>query len=171
MLARAMGRVGTAILLVVLAAAVGWIVFAATTNATLITFRTGSMAPTMPQGALAVSLPVRADELKVGNVVTVQREERSLPVTHRVVHINSVENPPAGPALPGNAREVILKGDANDHPDARPYIITDARRVVFSLPRLGSWFMMLQSPPAMGLLIVGAGILTTWAFWPRPSRK
>ena len=35
-----------------------WFAYSAITGATLITFRTGSMAPTMPQGALAVALPV-----------------------------------------------------------------------------------------------------------------
>lgn len=171
MLLRLMGYVTTAVLVAMVAGVVAWFGFSALTQATLITFRTGSMAPTMPQGSLALTLPVNAQEIQVGDVITVQRDGTSLPVTHRVVEANpapqqAIENG-AGP----DAREIILKGDDNTHPDHRPYVITSARKVVFSLPRVGQWLHTLKSPPAMALLIVGAGVLTTWAFWPTTTRK
>ena len=66
-------------------------------------FRTGSMAPTMPQGALAITVPVAASELEVGQVVTVPVAGSSLPVTHRIVDIRES----------GGSRLLTLKGDDN----------------------------------------------------------
>ena len=156
----------TAALLAALGAAVGWIIYAAVTNATLVAFRTGSMAPAMPQGALALTVPVRAEEIEVGDVITVARSDGDLPVTHRVVEVST----PTGSLVPPEARRVILKGDANAHPDSPPYVLTEARRVTLALPRAGHWLMVAQSPPGMALLILGAGTLTAWALWPRGAQ-
>ena len=139
----------------------------------------------MPQGALAVSLPVSASEIEVGDVITVQRAGESLPVTHRVVKIGEIEDraanaadiraaaPGAGPpdlSSPG-AREIVMQGDDNDTPDHLPYAITDARRVVFSLPFVGTILMMLQTPIATGALVVLVGALVVWAFWPKAASE
>lgn len=174
--------------MVLVVAALGlacWFAFSALSGATLITFRTGSMSPTMPQGALAVSLPVSASEIEVGDVITVQRAGESLPVTHRVVKIGEIEDraanaadiraaaPGAGPpdlSSPG-AREIVMQGDDNDTPDHLPYAITDARRVVFSLPFVGTILMMLQTPIATGALVVLVGALVVWAFWPKAASE
>lgn len=168
---RLMSYLTTLILVAMLAGAVAWFGLTTLTNATLITFRTGSMAPTIPQGALALTLPIEAKEIDVGDIITVQRDGAALPVTHRVVEIN----PPPVEALEDGvaqtARHVIMQGDANATPDHRPYLITHAHKVVFSIPRVGQWVQVLKTPPAMGLLIAGAGVLTTWAFWPKPHRK
>lgn len=63
-----------------------------------------------------------------------------------------------------------MQGDDNDTPDHLPYAITDAHRVVFSLPVLGTALMMLQTPIASGALIVSVGALVVWAFWPKSTR-
>lgn len=174
--------------MVLVVAALGlacWFAFSALSGATLITFRTGSMSPTMPQGALAVSLPVSASEIEVGDVITVQRAGESLPVTHRVVKIGEIEDrsanaadiraaaPGAGPpdlSSPG-AREIVMQGDDNDTPDHLPYAITDAHRVVFSLPFVGTILMLLQTPIATGALVVLVGALVVWAFWPKAASE
>ena len=178
---------GTAVTILLVVTAVGlacWFAFSAVSGATLITFRTGSMSPTMPQGAIAVSLPVAADEIEIGDVITVQRAGEALPVTHRVVEVGGVKDRAANEAdirasAPGSpppdltspeAREIVMQGDDNDTPDHLPYAITDARRVVFSLPVLGTALMMLQTPIASGALIVSVGALVVWAFWPKPTR-
>ena len=162
---RVLSGAGTGALVVIAFVIVGWVVFSALTGATLLTFKTGSMAPTMPQGALAVAIPVTADELEVGDVVTVERGPGELPVTHRVVQIRlpgpEVIDPPA------SARELILQGDDNASPDARPYHVSQARRVVLAVPRAGAALMRERSPIGMGVLVIGAGGLVTWAFWPR----
>ncbi|MDD9205229.1 S26 family signal peptidase, partial [Georgenia sp. 10Sc9-8] len=53
-------------------------------DVSMIMFRTGSMAPSIPTGSLAVVREVPAKDVAVGDVVTVDRPGR-LPVTHRVV--------------------------------------------------------------------------------------
>lgn len=154
------------------------------TGATLITFRTGSMAPTMPQGSLAVTIPVKASALTVGDVVTVQRAGEVLPVTHRIIEIGAVEVRADNEAdvravAPGSdppdlshpdARQIVMKGDANKTPDQLPYIITDAYKVVVAIPRLGSVISLSQSPLGTGILLLFVGGITVWAFWPKPTR-
>ncbi len=178
---------GAAVTTMLVVAALGlacWFAFSAVSGAALITFRTGSMSPTMPQGALAVSLPVSASEIEVGDVITVQRAGEALPVTHRVIEVGKVRDraaneadiraaapggPPPDLTKPG-AREIVMQGDDNDAPDHLPYAITDARKVVFSLPFFGTILMMMQTPIATGALIVSVGVLVVWAFWPKASR-
>lgn len=161
---------GTAATVIVIAAAVilaGWFAFAATTGATLITFRTGSMAPTMPQGSVAVALPIAAADIAVGDVVTVQRAGEPLPVTHRVTEVRRAENASGDEPMPAGARELILKGDDNETVDFLPYLVTHAKRVVFAIPGAGNTLMLLQSPIGMGAMTIVAGGLATWAFWPK----
>lgn len=161
-----------------------WFIYSAVAGATLITFRTGSMSPTMPQGALAISLPTIADKLQIGDVVTVQRANEALPVTHRVIEISAVQPPAPNSAdmraaAPGGgapdlsdprARQIVMQGDNNDTPDHLPYLVTDVRKVVFSVPQAGNVLMLLQSPIGTGALLVLVAALTTWAFWPpRPE--
>lgn len=161
MMQRIAGSAITALLVIAVIALAGWFVFASSTGATLITFRTGSMAPTMPQGALAVSLPVTADEIRVGDVITVQRGSGELPVTHRIIEIRDAPH-----GAHSGARELVMQGDDNEHPDMLPYTVTDARRVVFALPVLGTALMLAQSPIGMGVMTLLAAALVVWAFWP-----
>ena len=172
-----LGASVTTLIVIAALALVAWFGFAAATGATLVIFRTGSMTPAIPQGSLAVSLPVAASEIAVGDVVTVQREPGTLPVSHRVVEVRA---PGAGAGLaagvaagtadsPGAERELILQGDANATVDTHPYVVRDARRVVASLPVLGTALTLMQTPLGLGLLVILAGGLTTWAFWPRSS--
>lgn len=166
-LARVVLAAATTTIVVAAAAVVAWFAYSALTGATLITFRTGSMSPTIPQGSVAVALPVTASEVQLGDVLTVQRSDEELPVTHRVLEIRTAEHA-STEGLPEDAREIIMHGDGNDTPDMKPYVITEARRVVLSQPGLGTALMLLQSPLGMGVLTVLAGAFTVWAFWPKP---
>lgn len=129
----------------------------------IVLFSTGSMAPTIPAGSAALVRLVPAAELKVGDVTTVQRPN-ALPITHRITSIE---------AAPGasSARVVTMRGDANVLEDPEPYLISDARVVVASMPGAADYFVNLRDPRLMGLLALVAGGLVTWAFWPRQSRK
>ncbi|MGW8482884.1 signal peptidase I [Microbacterium sp. NPDC055903] len=161
---RLLARTVTTLLVVAVLAMAGWFAFSAATGATIIVFRTGSMSPTMPQGAAAVSLPVDAAEIRVGDVVTVQGDQ-GLPITHRVVEVREPAAATAG--IPDGARELVLKGDDNETVDVRPSVVENARRVALAVPFVGSVIMLLQSPVGMGTLTVLAGAIATWAFWPR----
>lgn len=150
---------GGAALLGVLA--VGWMVCAQVTGATIVSFRTGSMAPTLPQGAAAVSFPTAAAELRAGDVVTVRRASDGLPVTHRIVSVAAVPGRPA-------ARELVLRGDANAQVDMAPYVVTEVPRVVWGAAWFGSLLTALAHPWALVGVIALVGVLVTWAFWPPP---
>ncbi|NDL55495.1 S26 family signal peptidase [Phytoactinopolyspora mesophila] len=114
-------------------------------------FRTGSMAPEMPTGALALARTVPADEIAVGDVVSVRRAD-GVRVTHRVVGLQ-----PAGSAV-----ELTLQGDGNTEPDAVPYPAREADRVFWSQPGLGRVVHHLESTPVVFACgaIVGAVFAT-----------
>lgn len=182
MIRRVLGSAVTAVIVVAALGLACWFGYAAITGATLVTFRTGSMSPTMPQGAIAVTLPATAADLRVGDVITVQRAGAQLPVTHRIVEIGPAKPPranepelraaapggrPPEPGDPAN-RELQLRGDDNRQNDPLPYVVHHVRRVVFSVPGVGRALMVLQSPIGSGAMILVVGALVVWAFWPRP---
>lgn len=164
---RALGTAAATLAVVAAVALACWFAFALTTGATLVTFRTGSMAPSMPQGSLAVTLPVAAPEIAVGDVVTVRRASDGQPVTHRVVEVRDPAAASSELPLAADQRELVLKGDDNDGVDMRPYVVSEARRVVLAIPKAGAVLVVVQSPIGMGILVLLAGALTAWSFWPR----
>lgn len=120
-------------------------------------FRSGSMAPSIETGDLAVAQEVAASELGVGDVVSVKTASGSR-VTHRIVTVTQRD---------GHAT-LALKGDANSATDAEPYDVETADRVLFSVPAGGYVLAWLAGP--MGLFLLGGyvvGLLTRVAR-PRP---
>ncbi|MFL4480126.1 signal peptidase I [Paeniglutamicibacter sp. ORCA_105] len=129
-------------------------------NVSLIMFKTGSMAPTIPAGSLAVVREIPAPEIRVGDVVTVDRPA-ALPITHRVTSV-------AGGPSPAE-RVITMKGDANEAEDPGPYTVGNVRIVMGSVPNLAYGVVWLSSPWVLALLTLGASGLVTWAFWPREA--
>lgn len=103
---------------------------------TPLVFLSGSMGPQIEAGDLAVAEGVPARDLAAGDVVSVVNEA-GVRVTHRLV---DMERGDAG------AARLTLQGDANAEPDAEVYEVTDAERVVFSVPRLGHVVAAASSP-------------------------
>lgn len=132
------------------------VILSAVFNISLIMFKTGSMSPTIPAGSLAVVREISAQEIAVGDVVTVDRVGM-LPVTHRVT---SVEGS-------GETRTITMRGDANEAEDPAPYTVTDVRIVLGSVPGLAYVVVWFSNPWVLGSLTIGASVLVTWAFWPR----
>lgn len=126
---------------------------------TLIMFKTGSMSPTIPTGSLAVVREIPAEQIRVGDVVTVDRPG-ALPITHRVTSIT-----PEGAGV----ASITLRGDANPTADPAPYLVSTVRLVVFSVPGLAYAVAAVSNPLALGLITVGAAAIVTWAFWPRDA--
>jgi signal peptidase len=139
-----------------------WLIATLLFGVGLIVFRTGSMAPTMPTGALALERPIAASAIVKGDVITVPDPGQQLPVTHRVV---SVTQDPAVPA----GRIVVLKGDDNAHADITPYHVTKAKLVIASAPYLGTVLALSRSPLVLlvGTLLFAALVL--WSLWPRAT--
>ncbi len=98
-------------------------------------FTSGSMSPDIPAGSLAVARSVPAADLAVDDVVSVDPAEGAR-VTHRVVAIDAT----------GDGFLLTLKGDANSEPDAEPYPVTEADRVMFSVPWVGYALSAMNNP-------------------------
>lgn len=134
------------------------------TGLSFVVVTTGSMAPTIPAGGLAITHRVSAAELDDGDVVTVPRPGSTLPVTHRIVAIERVRGDAA-------ARSLTLRGDDNTADDREPYVVRDAGLVLAHAPGLGTVLVALTSPPARGLAVAVVGVLVAWAFWPERRRE
>jgi len=127
----------------------------------LIMFKTGSMAPTIPQGSLALVHKVPATDIEVGDIVTVDRPGER-PVTHRVIEIH-----------PQTGGEVLIamRGDANPNPDPGMYRVTEVREVVWHAPGLAAKVVWLSDPRVLGGITIAASGLVLWAFWPRRDER
>lgn len=122
-------------------------------------FRSGSMAPTIGTGDLALARQVGADDLRVGQIVSVPTQGGQR-VTHRIVE---VEHQAHGVAL------LRLRGDANTVEDAETYRVTHADKVLFSVPLLGYVVAWLAGSTGRFLLGIYAAFLLMTIFR-RPKR-
>lgn len=106
----------------------------------------GSMAPALPTGALALDRATPVGEIEVGDVVTLPLRDGAW-VTHRVVRIDHDR---------GGAT-IRLQGDANARPDDEVHHLAGddtVELVVAHVPLLGRLLALLRSP--LGLLALGA---------------
>lgn len=123
----------------------------------LIMFSTGSMSPTITAGSVALIREIPASEIKIGDVITVDRSG-NLPVTHRVISAEPIAN---------GQWKIEMKGDANAQPDPSPYEVVNVRRTLGHVPGVASVIVWFGSPWVLGGLTLGAAGLVTSAFWPR----
>lgn len=116
-----------------------------------VVFESGSMAPAIDTGALAISRTVPASELAVGDVVTV-RTGTGVRVTHRIQDIS----------LAGGKATLVLKGDANGAVDDNAYVVSSAPRVLFDVPKAGYVVSFVSGPIGIfaGGLLVGVVLLS-----------
>jgi signal peptidase len=128
-------------------------------NITLIMFKTGSMSPTIPAGSLAVVRQIPASEIRVGDVVTVDRAGKP-PITHRVRAISSVSS------IGGELRSITMRGDANTSDDPQSYSVGHVRIVLLSVPGLAYAVVAVSHPLALAGITLGAAALVFWTFWP-----
>lgn len=132
------------LLLTVLAVAAVMIVIPRVGGATAYTVLTGSMAPGMPPGSLAVVRPVDPATLRTGDVITYQiKSGEPAVVTHRVVGVGST--------LDGELR-FTSRGDANgaNDPPIRPEQIRGS--LWYQLPLLGHINSALSGPQRQWLI-------------------
>lgn len=132
---------------------------------------TGSMRPDYPPGTLVVVRPVPADELQVGDVVTVQLTSgRSGFVTHRIVDVVT--------SLDGT-RRFRTQGDANDVADAELRLPEQIRgRLWYAVPYLGRANTAIDGQQRQvavyavaGALLVYAGAMLTGSVLDRRRRR
>jgi len=132
-------NVGAALGLLVLVAVVAGAVF----GVRPVVITSGSMEPTVSTGALVITRTVPAADLEVGDVVTVPTTTGSR-VTHRIVALDEA----------GSGVILTLRGDANPVPDAEPYPVSSADRMVVDVPLVGYVLSAMRSPA--GLVVGGA---------------
>jgi signal peptidase I len=111
-------------------------------------FRSGSMSPTIPTGALALVHRVGADDISRGDVVGVIAADGSR-VTHRVVDVTVAQD----------VATLRMRGDANTVADPEPYRVTEADRVLGAVPRLGYAVGWLTTGPGRFVLGVYGAVL------------
>lgn len=129
-------------------------------KASFVVFRTGSMQPEYPVGALSLTVQVQAEDLVPGDVVSVKRGGSGVLITHRVVSVT----PPDGA---GGRTSLILKGDANSSQDPLPYEVATAQKVLATVPMVGSWVMTVRGPGFIGGATLALAALVLWAYWPK----
>lgn len=139
------------------------VIAAAFFDVRIILFSTGSMSPTIPAGSAAVVRSIPASEVRVGDVITVDRPGK-LPITHRATTVSPV---------PGSddLRRITMRGDANPVDDPVPYDVAQVRLVVFSVPGIAPTVAALGNPWVLGGLTIGATALVIGVFWPRSGRR
>ncbi len=118
----------TAIVLLLLVV-VFFVLLPAVFSSRLAVVYSGSMAPAMPMGAIAVITPVDPAEIKVGDIIAFDPpwDESQVTISHRVVEV--VKEPALG---------FHTKGDANE--DADPDIVpatSVVAKVSFNIPNAG----------------------------------
>lgn len=163
---RLLNRILTAILALAAVIGVAAALGPATGRYRATTALSGSMRPTIDPGDVIVSVPVDAEDVRVGDVVTFERPDGSGNVTHRVVAIDREDG----------EVHVTTKGDANesvDRFDVR-FVGRTAWRTVGVVPKAGHAFVaartLLDQPlylPIIGLLLA---VSLCWTIW-RPRHE
>lgn len=112
---------------------------------TTLVFRSGSMAPAIQTGALALAQEVPAADIRVGDIVSAVNAHGTR-ITHRVVAIES---------RGGGTYAMTMRGDANTVADPSDYLVSRADRILWHVDGLGYVAQWVQKP---GVMFVG-GIL------------
>jgi signal peptidase I len=126
----------------------------ALSGVTPLVLRSGSMSPAMPVGTLALARTVATEDVAVGDVVSVVRDDGTR-VTHRVV---------SSSRLGGTERELILRGDANTVPDPDAVRSPSVDRVIAAVPAVGGLLVAVSRPPFQFIGGVLTGIALLAAF-------
>lgn len=128
---------------------------------TPLVFRSGSMSPQIPTGALALARTTSAADLQTGDVVSVIRADGER-VTHRLVSEKPV----------GDGRwSLVVKGDANAEADPEPVITAKVDRVFWSVPRVGFLLADVSKPQVVFPAGAVFGILAVVGFRPPLDRR
>ena len=127
---------------------------------------TGSMEPAIPTGSLAFVVPVRANEIAVGDVITFHHPNSAdTYVTHRVTRVEGA----------GAARTFVTKGDANALEDAWQVKASGTGwRHTFGVPFIGGLIVAFAASPMRTLLfavpLVALALMALVEIW-RPRRE
>ena len=124
----------------------------------------GSMAPTLHPGDVALTRPVAAGDVQVGDIIATRATASATPVLHRVTAIVDRDG----------QRQFIIKGDRNDSADPGPVLLMGSgNRVVHRVPLAGYLIHFVRTVPGRLLFLVlpalFLGTISLWEIW-RPRR-
>lgn len=118
----------------------------------VMTVLSSSMEPTLPRGALIISLPEQLSSVQVGDIITFYPPDQQTLETHRILRV----------LKPGAQPVVQTKGDANAAPDPwkLQLLTTPVWKTHVAIPRVGYVIQWLRQPIVLWLaILVLAGIL------------
>lgn len=130
------------------AACLGLTAWALVTDVRPLVIRTGSMAPELPVGTVAVVRPAPASEVSRGDVVAVRRSD-GMRIMHRVRSVR-----PTG----GDSATLVLRGDRNRAADP-PVTVRSVERPVLVVPSAGRPLTWLRGRWAQYWMGVATGVL------------
>ncbi len=122
------------------------------TGVTPVVFRSGSMAPAMPTGALALVQDRAARTVSVGDVVSTIGGT-GIRTTHRVVDLRRASE---------GRMTLVTRGDANDADDPLEKTVSRVDVVIWSAPMWGYAVTVLQHP---FVVFAGGVIAGSWLTW------
>jgi len=152
-------RLADVLLIVLIASVLALVVLARVIPAALggTTFVVGgpSMEPTIPVGSAVYAAPVKASDLRTGDVVSLQVGPMHAVFTHRVVRLVTLPD----------GRYLETKGDANDHPDPAVVPVSDVvGRVAISVPYAGYGIAVLSTIQGVAFVVM-LGLTLLVAAW------
>ena len=145
-----------ALLVLVLALAALVVVIPKLAGGIPLTVLTSSMIPKFPPGTLVVDVPVKTNELRIGDVATYQIVPgKPGVITHRIIAIHNDSN---------GARTFQFKGDNNSQPDPADILAEQVQgRVWYSLPYIGYVNNAVSGENKTWIVPVIAGLLFAYA--------
>ena len=162
---------GTAAVLCI-AAILAVFILSATDTARLVPVMSNSMAPDMPVGALALTLPVARADITVGDVIVfTDPDHPTIRVIHRIVHVYGPDE--ASKFTNWDPTQLTASTMGDNNPVADPWTLTVADATIWrldrSLPYLGQPAIWFETPAirfwgfsVAGIALIGWMLVLVW---------
>lgn len=118
---------------------------------------TGSMEPMFGPNSVVLAQEIPAADAEVGQVVSIQTEDMTIPVIHRIIDMGTT---------PDGVLQIEMQGDANENPDSRIYEAETVEKYLFHVPGLAQGISWLSSPWGLTLMAAPLPVIFLLVFWP-----
>ena len=150
----------------------------ATNTVRFVPVLSNSMAPIMPVGSLALTLPVQRQDVRVGDVIVFTNPNTAgVRVIHRVTRVYSTAD--ASKFANWSTKQLFLGTKGDNNAVADPWVVTIADATIWrrtaSIPGLGEPAIWIADPLIrLGCFVVAGVALGVWALvalWRRPAKN